>query len=240
MPSTPSKVIEVDRMWGTSRHRDRECSNVDEGESSPDNFTESSAYSLAFVAFVGLVAWISSKTLLPKNARWQDRVAWIWLAFDAMIHFTFEGSFLYLSTFGRQVITSTGPFATLWKEYAFADARWGVADPTVVSLEILTVLGVGPLCCFVLYQMAKNDPARHYWIVVLSTSELYGGFMTFAPEWLTGSKALDTSNFLYLWVYLVFMNVLWVIIPLWLMYDSYTHIAYSLRSYQNSARAKKN
>ena len=36
-------------------------------------------------------------------------------AFDAMIHFTFEGSFLYLSTFGRQVITSTGPFATLCK-----------------------------------------------------------------------------------------------------------------------------
>lgn len=34
-----------------------------------------------------------------------------------MIHFTFEGSFLYLSTFGRQVITSTGPFATLCKLY---------------------------------------------------------------------------------------------------------------------------
>ena len=30
-----------------------------------------------------------------------------------MIHFTFEGSFLYLSTFGRQVITSSGPFAEL-------------------------------------------------------------------------------------------------------------------------------
>lgn len=79
-------------------------------------------------------------------------------------------------------------------------------------MEILTVLGVGPLCCLVLYQMAKNDPARHYWIIVLSTSELYGGFMTFAPEWLTGSKALDTSNFLYLWVYLVVRIVLFVIV----------------------------
>lgn len=65
-----------------------------------------------------------------------------------MIHFTFEGSFLYLSTFGRQVVTSSGPFAELCKspqryftalsltfakgkEYARADARWGVSDPTV-------------------------------------------------------------------------------------------------------------
>jgi hypothetical protein len=34
-------------------------------------------------------------------------------AFDAMIHFSFEGSFLFLSTFGRQVNTSTGPFAEM-------------------------------------------------------------------------------------------------------------------------------
>ena len=27
--------------------------------------------------------------------------------------------------------------------------------------------------------------------------------MTFCPEWLTGSPNLDTSNVLYLWVYLV-------------------------------------
>ncbi|KAI0079137.1 Emopamil-binding protein [Panus rudis PR-1116 ss-1] len=206
---------------------------------SPDFFTQTSAYSLGFVAVVGLAAWLSAKKFLPKNARWQDKVTWIWLAFDAMIHFTFEGSFLYLSVFGRQVNTSTGPFAELWKEYARADARWGVSDPTVVSLELLTVLGVGPMCCYVLKQLASNDPARHYWIVVLSTAELYGGFMTFGPEWLTGSPSLDTSNFLYLWVYLFFMNFLWVIIPLWLMYDSYGHIAKSLRFYQASATKNK-
>ncbi|PCH40113.1 hypothetical protein WOLCODRAFT_88478 [Wolfiporia cocos MD-104 SS10] len=169
----------------------------------PTIFTATSAYSLAFVAVVGVVAYVSANALLPKNARWQDRFTWIWLAFDAMIHFTFEGSFLYLSTFGRQVNTSVGPFAELWKEYARADARWGFSDPTVVSLEILTVLGAGPLCCYILKQLAQDDPARHYWIVVLSTAELYGGWMTFCPEWLTGSQYLNTSNVLYLWVYLV-------------------------------------
>ena len=63
----------------------------------------------------------------------------------------------------------------LGKEYAAADFRWGTADATVVSLEILTVLGAGPLCCYVLSQLVKNDPARHYWLIVLSTAELYGG-----------------------------------------------------------------
>ncbi|KAH8104530.1 Emopamil-binding protein [Cristinia sonorae] len=206
----------------------------------PSFFTATSAYSLAFVAVVAVVAWLSANALLPKNATKQDKFTWIWLAFDGMIHFSFEGSFLYLSTFGRSVITSDGPFAELWKEYARADARWGVSDPTVVSLEILTVLGAGPMCFYILKKLANNDPARHYWIIILSTAELYGGFMTFAPEWLTGSPALDTSNFLYLWVYLFFMNFLWVIIPLWLMWDSYGHIAGALRFQQASKKVKKN
>ena len=61
------------------------------------------------------------------------------------------------------------------REYAAADFRWGTADPTVVSLEILTVLGAGPMCCYILKQLAGDDPARHYWMIVLSTAELYGG-----------------------------------------------------------------
>ncbi|KAF8842185.1 Emopamil-binding protein [Paxillus ammoniavirescens] len=203
-------------------------------------FTTTSAYSLAGVAAVGFIAVAAANTLLPKNVRSQDKFTFIWLAFDAMIHFSFEGSFLYLSTFGRSVNTNTGPIAELWKEYTRADARWGVSDPTVVSLELLTVLGVGPMCCYVLNQIVKGDPARHYWIIVLSTAELYGGWMTFCPEWLTGSPSLDTSNPLYLWVYLVFMNIIWVVIPLWLMWDSYGHIAGSLRQAQTIARAKKN
>ncbi|KAI9058315.1 Emopamil-binding protein [Trametes sanguinea] len=201
---------------------------------SPQIFTATSAYSLAFVTGVGIAAYLAAKSLLPKNASWQDR------AFDGMIHYTLEGSFVYYSLFGRQVNTSSGPMAQMWKEYALADSRWGTADPTIVSLELLTVFGVGTMCFYVLKQLIQRDPARHYWIVVLSTSEIYGGWMTFCPEWLTGSPSLDTSNALFLWVYLVFMNIIWVFIPLWLMYDSYGHIASSLRLAQTAADTKKN
>ena len=50
------------------------------------------------------------------------------------------------------------------------------------------------------------------------------GFMTFAPEWLSGSANLDTSNFMYLYVYLIFFNMLWVVFPLWVLYEAYGNI----------------
>lgn len=37
-----------------------------------------------------------------------------------------------------------------------------------------------------------------FWIIVLAVVELFGNWMTFAPEWLTGSPNLDASNYLYL------------------------------------------
>jgi hypothetical protein len=56
------------------------------------------------------------------------------------------------------------------------------------------------------------------------------GFMTFCPEWLSGSQNLDTSNFMYLWVYLVFFNMLWVFIPFWVLYEAYAQINHAFTS----------
>jgi hypothetical protein len=119
----------------------------------------------------------------------------------------------------------TGPFSRLWQEYAKADRRWGGVDLTVVVLEVLTV-GVGaPLALWICWQLRREERKgvlkRWFWMVVLATAELYGGWMTFAPEWFTGSPNLDTSNWMYLWVYLVFFNGLWVVFPLWILYEAY-------------------
>ncbi|KIP08965.1 hypothetical protein PHLGIDRAFT_116824 [Phlebiopsis gigantea 11061_1 CR5-6] len=202
-------------------------------------FTATSAYSLAFVGSIGVVAWVSVNAFLPKKATSMDKFTWIWMTFDSLIHFSFEAIFLYYSVFGRQVATSDGILPEMVREYARADLRWALADPTVVSLEVLTVLGAGPIAAYIVYLLAADDPARHYWIIVISTAELYGGWMTFCPEWLTGSPNLVTSNPLYLWVYLTIMNVIWVVVPLWLMVDSYKHIAGSLRTAQAASRVAK-
>jgi hypothetical protein len=103
----------------------------------PTIFTATSAFSLAAVFGIGVVAYYASNVLLPKNVKKQDRYTFIWLVsmnewlgsfagefttytsmgffktFNALVHFTFEGSFLWLSTFGRQVNTSSGALAEM-------------------------------------------------------------------------------------------------------------------------------
>ena len=119
--------------------------------------------------------------------------------------------------------------ARLWQEYAKADARWGGADVTVISLELLTVFLAGPCatyCAYLIQQLHKLPSAKRgrmsarLWFLatMLSTGELYGGFMTFAPEWLSGSACLETSDPIFLWGYLVFANIIWVFVPIWVLW----------------------
>lgn len=92
-------------------------------------FTLTSLYSLLGVTAIAGVAAAASITLLPKDATKMDRWTFVWVVrnrilsntsprldfqiFDALIHFCYEGSWLYYSTFGRQVNTSVGPLAQM-------------------------------------------------------------------------------------------------------------------------------
>ena len=52
--------------------------------------------------------------------------------------------------------------STTWfsgKEYGKADSRWLYSDPTIVSLEILTVVITGPLALMLIYAIYFN---KHY------------------------------------------------------------------------------
>lgn len=131
----------------------------------------------------------------------------------------------------------TGPSARLWQEYAKADKRWAGADLTVVSLELLTVCLGGPAAVYICYQLWQGSRATMttekrgsakavMWLLAtaLATAELYGGWMTFAPEWLTGSSQLVTHDPVYLWLYLVFFNTLWVLVPLWVLREAATEM----------------
>ncbi|KAK9893858.1 Emopamil-binding protein [Cystobasidium minutum MCA 4210] len=202
-------------------------------------FTMVSVYSLLGVVALLAVAHFSGKALLPAKTRKVDQLVFIWLVFDALIHFIFEGAFLYNSMFGKTVFKGVGWSAELWKEYAKADVRWGNADSTVVSLEILTVFIGGPLALYCAYLLTKDSMHRHPWLLILSTGELYGGWMTFCPEWLTGSRNLRTDNFLHLWIYLALMNGLWVIIPFYIMVDSYRAIMKAFKVEKQHMRIAK-
>ncbi|KAL8895840.1 MAG: hypothetical protein Q9192_003408 [Flavoplaca navasiana] len=130
---------------------------------------------------------------------------------------------------------SSSPTALLWQEYARADTRWANTDTNILSIELLTVLIAGPLACYICYLLQRqplgrstntDDNAAKLWfsIIVLATGEIYGGFMTFAPEWLSGNTSLSTGNWMYLWLYLVFFNGIWVVVPGWCLWVAWGEV----------------
>ncbi|XP_022619776.1 emopamil-binding protein-like [Seriola dumerili] len=155
----------------------------------------------------------------------KDRWILLWLYYDVIVHLTLEGPFVYMSMVGT-VQTSEGPLAELWREYGKADSRWLVSDPAIVSIEILTVVLDSLLAVLLIHAVLRDKYYRHFLQITLSVCELYGGWMTFCPDWLIGSPHLNTSNGLYLWVYLVFFNGVWVLVPVLLLVQSW----FSLRS----------
>ncbi|KAK8238571.1 Emopamil-binding protein [Phyllosticta capitalensis] len=148
------------------------------------------------------------------------------------VHWLGDPSRLYGAFYGA------GPSSRLWQEYAKADRRWGGSDTGVVSLELLTVLIGAPLAAACAEGLRRGANASRkasgtfgcvsnktwYWMTILATGELYGGWMTFCPEWLTGSPNLETGSWMYLWLYLSFFNLLWVAFPLWVMRLAYCAI----------------
>jgi len=177
-------------------------------------------FSLGLVVIFWVAAFIFS-LLAPSHVSTADRLLVIWLVYDVLTHVIMEGSFVYYSLVST-VSKSHGPLAELWKEYTRADHRWGVSDPTIVSLELVTVFFVSFLCILVILGIFTKRADRHYLQIILCTCELYGGCMTFFPEWLSNNinlAGIDQPflHFFYLW----FFNGLWVVIPLIMLYQSY-------------------
>ena len=215
-------------------------------------FDHKSVLGVSCIVVLGAAACSSSFALLPAKCTTKTRLLFTWHLFDAFVHITLGGTYLYnvfftsMSTLNiaytrglhSQPMTPPGvsflgdskhlhgPFygtsdsARLWQEYAKADKRRGGSDPTITSIELIAVFVMAPLAAYVCYLLLNQRHSKaRFWMAVVAVSELYGVFMSFSPEWLTGSPNLDTSNVLTLWIYLVFLNSLWVIFPLYVLWD---------------------
>lgn len=147
---------------------------------------------LTTLAILG-IAYFSSLQLLHSSTTTKLRIIFIWHAFDALIHFALEGSFLYncFFTYISIPISSDYPhpaslgspevyflgykdrlygnmygdsfMAKLWQEYAKADRRWAGADLTIISLELLTVFGAGSLALYICELVRRQDAGGKLW-----------------------------------------------------------------------------
>lgn len=190
-----------------------------ESKDPPQLFTPVTVYSLLACGVQFAVGYVLAQCWGRKCSA-ADRWVMVWLFYDAIVHFTLEGPFVYMSLIGT-VATSDNIFADLWKEYGKADERWLHSHPTIVSIEILTVVLDGLLALVLIYAIVKDKSYRHFIQITLCVCELYGGWMTFCPDWLDGSPNLNTGSWLYFWVYLVFFNGIWVAIPGLLLWQSW-------------------
>jgi hypothetical protein len=172
-----------------------------------------------------------------RGLSFADKLALLWYVYDMLVHVIMEGSFLYVSLTGTAE-TSDFPLAFLWREYGKADRRWAISDPTIVSLELLTVVLCSLLCILLAIAIVNRKPWRHFVQVFLCVMELYGGWMTFCPEWLTGNPNLDGSNPVYLWVYLWFANGIWVVIPAILLWQSFVAMNQAFSTTGGAAHVK--
>lgn len=124
----------------------------------PDLFDQTTLVSLgATVVLLSIAIAVSRRVLHPTTST-RYRVLFVWHAFDALIHFFLEGSFLYHCFFSYILLADVpnadlggfhptpanflghsdriygaqaggdNPFAQLWMVYARADKRWAGAD----------------------------------------------------------------------------------------------------------------
>ena len=150
-----------------------------------------------------------------------------WFALDAFTHICIEGLYLFLALQPGGAERSTNPLAFIWREYGRADRRWmQYADAEVLAVEFPTVLLMGPGALLCLYATLYRTQWKNLAIVLVSWCEIIGGWYTFASCFTNAAykpelpSPLDTSSPWLFWVLLVFMNVVWVVVPGVLLFDA--------------------
>jgi hypothetical protein len=116
---------------------------------------------------------------MKKPFTFAEKLCLVWFLIDAFTHLSIELGYVYLA------MTTTAQKADnylghIWREYARADTRWAIRDPSVISIEIATVI-MGVLCLFAIVGIVQRKSWRHPLQIIICVAELYGGWMTFAP-----------------------------------------------------------
>ncbi|KAM7197033.1 Emopamil-binding protein [Naviculisporaceae sp. PSN 640] len=143
-----------------------------------------------------------------------------WFLLCGFLHCFFESYYVlnYDTLASKQTL-----FAQLWKEYSLSDSRYLSQDLFVLTIESLTVLTLGPLSLLTAILIARQSSLRYLSQAVVSSMHLfsvalyYG--MCFVSESVNG-YGYSRPQFLYYWVYFVGFNAPWVLVPIYLLYQS--------------------
>ncbi|XP_068607659.1 3-beta-hydroxysteroid-Delta(8),Delta(7)-isomerase [Brachionichthys hirsutus] len=183
-----------------------------------------------------LVTWlITGWRGAPGRLGTWRRLAVCWFAVCGFIHCAIEGWF----TLYYDIIPGDQSFLSqLWKEYSKGDSRYVIADNFTVCMEIITAWLWGPFSFLAVFAYLTNKPYRFALQLIISLGQLYGAVLYFFTEHRDGYAHSHFGHPVYFWFYFIFMNVLWILIPLMLIVDSWRQLS-AAQAYTDGNKSKK-
>ncbi|KAM0194171.1 hypothetical protein ACHAPI_007197 [Fusarium lateritium] len=163
----------------------------------------------------------------------------VWFAICGCIHFFFEGYYVYnfLDISNRSHL-----FAQLWKEYALSDSRYLTQDSFLVPMEGVTAILWGPMSFFCAWAIVTEHPLRHPIQLIISVGQIYGDILYFATCYfneIVHSVVYCRPEQFYFWMYYVFCNAIWIVIPSALVVQSVRATAGAFAKVQAAEKRKK-
>ncbi|NP_001166416.1 3-beta-hydroxysteroid-Delta(8),Delta(7)-isomerase [Cavia porcellus] len=172
-----------------------------------------------FTVFGALVVtmWLlSSRASVVPLGTWR-RLSVCWFAVCAFVHLVIEGWFVL---YQKAILGDQAFLSQLWKEYAKGDSRYIIEDNFIICMESITVVLWGPLSLWAVIAFLRQHPSRYVLQFVISLGQIYGDLLYFLTEYRDGFQHGEMGHPIYFWFYFFFMNVLWLVIPGVLFFDS--------------------
>ncbi|KAI8869134.1 Emopamil-binding protein [Ramicandelaber brevisporus] len=164
-----------------------------------------------------------------------ERLAFCWFVLSGTLHLGLESYFIA----SHRTLAGDGfILGQVWKEYAISDSRYLSSDTLLWTIELITVTVVGPLCYLTAHGIAADSPRRHLYQLIVCVLHLYSDVLYFATTILEGSPHSDPHPY-YFWFYFVFFNVIWIIVPSILLYQSCRQITNGMAARHREQIAKK-
>jgi cholestenol Delta-isomerase len=136
----------------------------------------------------------------------------------------------------------TDLFGQLWKEYSLSDSRYQTKDSFVTCMEAITAVAWGPLSFAIAYFILVDHPLRHPVQIIVSLGQLYGDVLYYATCYFNEkvySVVYCRPEAFYYFVYFVFLNAFWIVVPLIGMAVSIKEVARAVEIAQGLTKSKK-
>ena len=164
------------------------------------------------------------------------RMKMCWFFSCGFIHLVLEGFYF----FNYQTLPSNNSFlAQMWKEYSICDSRYIAGDSFIVCMEGITSLLDGPLALYALYTFVTHHHNRYIIQLCLSLCQLYGDVLYFTTEYVEDFNHGPYGDVVYFWFYFVFMNLLWIVIPILCIWESFKVLCTACSSHDLICNTKK-